>query len=405
MIRRLRRSFVTVTMLSAALVLVVLMGVVNLTNYAERISSDREILAYLVENGGRFPPTGGRGGEHGRSITAETPYETRFYTVLLNPEGQVIYADTAQVAAITREEAETTAQALYASGRDAGRTGIYRFAVIEYDGGDTQYVFLDCGRSIMAARAFLVNSMIVTAAGLLVLFFIARALSGRAVRPIVEGYEKQKSFITNAGHELKTPLAVIESSTEVVELEHGESQWTRAIHTQTKRLAALTEELVALARMDEGAARLTLEELDLSALAAETLEPYAMMAEQRGLPFETRLRPGLRVRADRAAAEKIITIMADNAVKYTTDGGAIRFTLSREAGRAVLRSENPAEGLSQGRQERFFDRFYRADDSRGGAPGYGLGLPLARSLAESMGGRMYAESPDGRRLVVTVRFG
>ncbi len=438
MIRRLKRSFVTVTMLSAALVLVILMGIVNLTNYIERTNSDREILSYLAENGGRFPvgkdidddhvssgepteenaseemdftatndPDGtpplwdGKGG-HRRGFTVETQYETRYFSVFLPVEGDP-FVDTSQIAAVTGEEAAALAQSLPAADGKVLRSGNYRYTTVTGEYG-VLYVFLDCTRSIGAVRTFLINSVVVTAGGLIVLFGLAWLFSGKAVRPIAESYEKQKSFITNAGHELKTPLAVIESSTEVIELENGESQWTQSIHGQVRRLTTLTQELIALARMDENS-DLALSEIDLSAVTEEALEPFAMLAEQKGFGFAAELQPGVRCRANREAVEKICAILADNAVKYTAPGGAIRFTLTQEGGHAVLREENPAEGLAPGSQERLFDRFYRADTSHNSAqPGYGLGLPLARSLSEAMGGKMKADSPDGKRLVVTVQL-
>jgi len=428
MIRKLRRSFVTITMLSAALVLVILMGIVNLTNAASRTNADNEILQFLVENGGRFPQDaklmpsmdasmdmpsgsdeirpqdfgGGKGGrDGGRRFTNETLYETRYYSVFIPANGGVPFADTSQIAALTAEEAAAIALALPETDGRSVRYGNYRYMTETGDAG-TLYVFLDCNRNITAVRSFLLNSVVVTAAGLVVLFFIARLLSGRAVRPIAESYEKQKSFITNAGHELKTPLAVIESSTEVIEIENGESQWTRSIHGQVERLTALTQELVELSRMDEGR-ELTLTDVDVSGTVSEALEPFEFMAEQRGLSFVTELEPGIRLRSDRASLEKVCGILADNAVKYASDGGEIRFTLRREGGRVVLRGENPAEGLSPGRQEKLFDRFYRGDASRSSdRPGYGLGLALARSLTEALGGRITADSPDGKRMVMTV---
>lgn len=433
MTRKLKKSFVTITMVSAALVLAILMGIVNLANYIERAKSDTEILQYLADNGGRFPqgradsPAASgeledsldseesagplpeemplRGGKNmGRHITAETPYETRYFSVLLDAEGQLLAVDTSQIAAVSGAEAAEAAQTLRSAGRTSGRFENYRYTAVETDQG-VLYIFLDCQKNIAAFRSFLLNSVIVTMAGLLVLFGVAWLLSGRAIRPVAESYEKQKSFITNAGHELKTPLAVIQSCAEVIELENGESQWTRSIHGQVERLSALTGELIALSRMDEGASQPELTELDVSEVVTRALEPFALVAEQKGLGFTADITPDIRLQSNAGALEKICAILADNAVKYASDGGEIRFFLGREGRHVILREENPAEELEAGKQEKLFDRFYRADASRSSdKPGYGLGLPLARSLAESLGGAVSAHSPDGKRLVCTVRL-
>ena len=405
MIHKLQKSFVRVTMVSAALVLVILMGIVNISNYVQRNGTDAELLQILADNNGRFPGDG-KGGKSGhRFITEETPYETRYFSVLLSEDGSFVWPDTTQIAAVAPEEAVSIAQSLLLAGKTSGYYKNYKFTVMTYDGGYVRYVFLDCSRNLFAVRQFFLNSLIVTAAGLAVLFGLAWALSKRAVRPIAESYEKQKAFITNAGHELKTPLAVIGSSTDVIELETGETQWTKSIHSQVERMTELTAQLIALARMDESSAQLVMEDLDLSAVTAEVLEPFAMLAERNGLSFSADIAPDIRLKANRDAVEKICAILADNAVKYTVPGGDIRFTLTREGGKAVLREENPAEGLAAGKQEKLFDRFYRADASRSSTqPGYGLGLPLARSLAEAMGGSLTAVSPDGKRLIFTAHF-
>lgn len=442
MIRRLKKSFVTVTMISAALVLVVLMGIVNLINSIDRARYDREILEYIAENGGSFPgddsswsgapefsediddgafsaepsreggaenvffpPQNGRAGWTWRrwDFTVETKYETRYFSVVLDASGALIRANTEQIAAVNQEEAVDIARTVRENGRSDGVYGNYRYTVKEGNDGESLYVFLDCTRSMTEVREFFRNSVIVTFGGLVVLFGLAWLLSGKAVRPMAESYEKQKSFITNAGHELKTPLAVIESSTEVIEIENGDSQWTQSIHGQVRRLSKLTEELVTLSRMDEGGAQLALSETDISQLTEECVEPFARMAEQKGLRFDLDIQPGILWKVNPDAMEKICAIMADNAVKYAA--GDILLSLSRDGGHVILREENPAEGLTAGKQEQLFDRFYRGDASRNGAqPGYGLGLPLARSLAEAMGGKMQAHSPDGRRLVITMQL-
>ena len=172
---------------------------------------------------------------------------------------------------MTGDEAAYLALSLPLSEGRVTRYETYRYTTVTDDAG-TLYVFLDCGRSIRAVRSFLINSVIVTAGGLMILFVIAWLLSGRAIRPIAESYEKQRSFITNAGHELKTPLAVIESSTEVIEIENGESRWTRSIHGQVERLARLTQELVELSRMDESASAPALADTDISGAVAEALD-------------------------------------------------------------------------------------------------------------------------------------
>ena len=405
MIRRLKRSFVRVTMLSAAAVLITLMSLVNVLNYIQQDRADHAILAVLAENNGHLP-VDGKGPKTGRfpNLSLQEMYGASYYTVSLDANGSLLFFDNALTPWVTQDAALSQARSLQSDGKTDGAYGDMKYTSV-VRGTDVMYIFLAWSQNMAAVRSFILNSILVTLLGLIVLFALAWLLSDRAVRPIAESYEKQKSFITNAGHELKTPLAVIESSADVIEIESGESKWTDSIHSQVRRLSALTQELVALARMDEDGHTLELEELDVSEITADALEPYATLAEQRGLCFTAQIAPGLRARAHRDSLVKLCGILADNAVKYASSGGEIRFTLSREGGHILLREENPAEGLTTGRQEKLFDRFYRGDESRSSAqPGYGLGLSLARSLAEAMGGSISAHSPDGERIVFTLRL-
>ena len=179
--------------------------------------------------------------------------------------------------------------------------------------------------------------------------------SGAAVRPMAESYEKQKKFITDAGHELKTPLTVIATCTEVIEAEQGESKWTKGITAQTERLSGLTRELVALARMDEGGTQPEREAFPMSETLAEILDPFSMIAERRGIAFSTDIQPDITYKGDKSLIAKLFSILADNAVKYTPEGGSIMFSLSRKGRRITLVSENTAEDIEKGPHHELFD--------------------------------------------------
>lgn len=404
MIKKLRRSFIRVTMLSAALVLILLMGLVNILNYAQRSSADQDILTFLAENGGRIPDGKDLRGKHGQPLPTDLLNEARYFSVTLSSEGWLLNFNNAQAPWIISDTAAEMARAVQLTGKTSGRYGDNQFTSIQFSYGVTYY-FLTWSQNMDAMHSFFVNSIIVTALGLVGLFFLAWALSGRAIRPIAESYEKQKSFITNAGHELKTPLAVIESCTEVLELENGENHWTESIHGQVARLSTLTADLIALSRMDEDSAKPALTELNISDVISDALDPYILLAQQNGLTLTADIEPAVTIRSNRDTLEKICGILADNAVKYTSNGSDIRFSLTREGGHICLHAENPASDLTPGKQEKLFDRFYRADESRSSqTPGYGLGLPLARSLAESIGAGISARSPDGKRIIFTVQF-
>ncbi|MBR3053934.1 MAG: HAMP domain-containing histidine kinase [Firmicutes bacterium] len=456
MIKRLRRRVIAITMLAVFVVLFVLMGVANLANYHLKDKNADELLEILAENGGRFPHQGpgggqgfpGMGGEpfddadndtddaaddtddaddaaddasgdaerdpfddmggydFGRrpGMSEETPFETRFFSVTLNSAGQVSSIDTGQIAAVTTEKATEMTRAAAESGKTTGYNGNYKYLRAAAPQGD-MYIFLDCTRDIESCRAFLRISTLVSLIGFCAIFILVVLLSPAMIRPIAESYEKQKRFITDAGHELKTPLAVIESCTEVVEMQNGESKWTAGIRDQVKRMTDLTGALVSLARMDEAGGALELSDVDLSAIIEETLKPFALVAEQQGKSLVSGISPGVTVKGSDAALRQLVSILADNAVKYSSEGAEIRFSLGTGGKHAVLTASNPAEGLKPGNREELFDRFYRGDSSRSSEKrGYGIGLSMARAICEACGGTISAQSPDGSELVIKASF-
>jgi len=443
MIKKLRIRVIAITMASVFIVLLVLMGIVNVANYVTRDRAADDLLEILAEHGGRFPGQGGMGGQgmpggpgqgmlppddeidyddlydmdviddldgdpfefSGRpGMSEETPYETRFFTVTLNDAGQVTSLDTGQIAAVTTEKATEMARDAAKSGKDSAYIGKYKYLLTETDLGD-MYIFLDCTRDLESCRSFLKISVLVSLIGFAAIFILVVLLSPVMIRPMVESYEKQKRFITDAGHELKTPLAVIESCTEVVEMQAGESKWTEGIRDQVKRLGDLTQNLVSLARMDESTGDVVLSEVDLSAIVEETLKPFVLVAEQQGRSLAADIAPSVRIKGSEALLKQLVSILADNAVKYSSEGGVIRFALGADRKHAVLTAVNPAEGLTPGSQEKFFDRFYRGDSSRSSEKrGYGIGLSMARAICETCGGSIEAESPDGKELMIKAKF-
>ena len=413
MIARLRRKFVLLSMSAVVLVLAVLMGIVNLSNYARVDAMAGEKLQLLSDNGGFFPgqaednpppkPEGEPSGRRHRPwYSKETPYETRYFTVELRESGALSSVNTGKIAAVSREDAISMARQVQESGRTSGYLGSYRYLVCQTDGG-AMYLFLDCTRDLESAGNFLRNSLLVSACGIAAVFLLVLLFSRRAVRPVAQSYERQKQFITNAGHEIKTPLTVINSCTQVLELEQGENKWTEGIHTQVERLTELTASLVALARMDEHGQTLNRQTLCLSDVVAEAFAPFELLAQQRGLTMERTLQPEVYSSGDRRLLTQLCTILADNAVKYSAPAGTICVMLEQKGKKLVLRVSNPAGNLPQGSLAVLFYRFYRADASRSSeTAGYGLGLSMAQSIVEAHGGRIEANRLGETTLEITV---
>ena len=446
------------TMTAVFIVLLVIMSFINAANF---ISTDRSInglLDMLEENGGTFAAFGkhgpgqgpgeqgqaqgqdqngeqgqaqnnkqgqgheGRGGKFqdddlGRNFSKETPYETRFFSVTLdNDTSEMTKIDTSRIAVVSQDVAIELAKNAESTGKTSDyikyENSRYKYRKVALT-DETMYVFVDATKRVDAALQFLLISLLVTLAGLILIAIFVYFLSPMMIRPITESYEKQKKFVTNAGHELKTPLAVIKSCNEVVEMEAGSSKWTESISDQVDRMSALIGHMVSLSKMDEAADSLVdlpKEELDFSELFEETLEPFKIMAEQNGLGFSYAIdsnATSLMLKANRAALVELLSILADNAIKYTAPGGDIRFRLQQRGGKVLLTEENPAEDLTPGNQGQLFDRFYRGDQSHTkdeAAGGYGIGLSLAQSIVHAHGGEISANSPDGKTIKFQVQL-
>lgn len=291
MIRRLRCTFVMVSVCSVAAVLFVILGVVNLMNYRQVVGDVDRILDILAENNGSFPERGvpeeeperdRRGAPPG--ISPETPYESRYFTVYFNEDEDVIRADVGRIAAV--DESEAAAYAEEVNKRPGNRGFLHNYRYVKTDeGGTPMVIFLDCGRSLAQVRGFLTVSASVAAAGTGAVFLLLILFSKRAVKPYVESYEKQKRFITDAGHEIKTPLTIIDADAEIIALETGENEWVEDIRKQIQRLKELTEDLIFLSKMEERRGDAECVEFPISEVALETARSFQSLAMLQGKTF------------------------------------------------------------------------------------------------------------------------
>lgn len=429
MIKKLRRRVVALTMIAVFVVLLLLMGIVNLANYIITDKSVDNLLDLLEENGGNFPMFGKHDGappmDHKDDMddfdgnmkpgmSKETPYETRYFSVTLDQDQNLVYMDTTRVAAVSTDQALELARSVSGKSKDSAYTSqskiVYKYRKVDLEDGNTMYIFLNASKEFHSAENVLLISTLVSLAGFIAIGILVIALSPTMIKPIAESYDKQKKFITNAGHELKTPLAVIKSCNEVAELEGGESKWTSAITEQVDRMSDLIGSLVSLAKMDEAqevSDQLPKESLNLSTLLEETLEPFKLVAQQKDLGFDYEIAsPNINIQGNKNALVELINILADNAIKYCSEKGNILFTLSQKGSKIILTEKNPADDLEPGNQNILFDRFYQGDLShnKDSGGGFGIGLSMAQSIVIAHGGTITAESPTGKEIIFTATF-
>lgn len=428
--RRLRRKFILVAMGAVTVVLTLIIAGINIVNYSHVCKMADARLDYILAGKGSIDwedesrTDSGNGGDtstgmvadgdragarvgHFEGMTAESPFDTRYFTVTL-VEGQVVDANTARIAAVGAKRAARIAMGLDSKGLTSGFSGNYRYTTTA-QGEKTTYVFVDCSRELASFHSFLNASVAISCIGWLAVLAIVTVASGAVIRPMVESYSKQKRFITDASHEIKTPLAVIDAANEVQEIESGESEWTQSIHEQVARLTALTERLVFLARMDEGSAGFTMASIDLSEAVDKAAAPFESVAVSRGKRLSMSVATGVRAHADAAAVTQVVELLLDNATRYASEGSVIELSLravSRGAGKgsAELVVSNAVDELPEGDLDRLFDRFYRADVSRSSKTGgSGVGLSVVRAIAEAHGGSATVSGHD-HQITFTVRL-
>ena len=404
MIRKLRVRFIAASMLSLLLVLSVILGILHATNYRGILADADSVLAILTDMSGVLPDMEEdfRWQEAGpRYRSPELPFEIRFFSALLNEDGEVLDMTTDKIYAVDEETVANYAKQAWKSAKNAGFIGAYRFARSEEEEG-SRMIFLDCGRNLAAFKSLLWNSVGISLAGMTAVLLLVTLLSGRMIRPVADSYEKQRRFITNAGHEIKTPITIIDADAELLGMELGENEWLYDIQQQTKRLNALTDDLIYLSKMEEQEKPQRIE-FPISDVVRETAESFQALARTESKALSIHVQPMLSFCGDAKSIRQLVSILLDNAIKYATGTGEILVTLEKQ-GRAIrFTVENQAEGISKETLSNMFERFYRAESARNsGFRGYGIGLSVASAIVSAHKGKISATMKDANTLRISV---
>ncbi len=404
MIRKRQIRFIVTSMSVLFVVLTTILVVLGISSYRNVVKDADRVLGILSENKGRFPMENDKYGHPlPPDMSPEIPYESRYFSTVLNAETEsVIYVETSRIIAINTTLAlEFTKNAL--EGDDSGFIENFRYKKYA-EGNILRITFLDCGRKLDAMRGFIFNSASVILVGYLVVFVLVMIFSQRIMQPMNESYEKQKRFITDAGHEIKTPLTIIQADVDVLEMEFGENEWLDDIKRQAKRLAALTNDLVYLARMEEAETKLQMVEFSLSDAVKDATMSFQAIAKSQGIHFNSQIQPMLSLKGNEQAIQQLVTILLDNAVKYCTKEGKVSLTLERQGKQAKFSVYNTTEHvIPKENLEVIFERFYRSDPSRNSETGgHGIGLSIAKAIVNAHSGKIQVKASDEHALEMIV---
>ena len=466
MIKTLRKKFIAIAMLSTALILFIIIGAINIANYINTNANLDARLELIAYNGGTFPDMNDDGnapaapdnstelpdasaadifqasddsaapdnstapddsaapdnsmvppapdsgshfddqyGRHG--IDKETPFETRYFSVLLYENGNVSTIDTGKIASVSTSEAGDYAASLYGKGKTKGFIDQYKYLSVSTTNtnGDDMvlYVFINCSKELMTIRTYALASIGISIIGLLVVFVLVCFFSKTVTKPMAESYEKQKRFITDASHEIKTPLTIFDANTEVLEMMEGENEWTVSIRKQIARLTALTEKLVFLSRMDEDSTRLEMLEFNISDAILDTAMPFETVAESKGKTLDISVAPDINYTGSETNIRQIVSLLLDNAIKYSSENGSIRLNFSTNGKLKTLSVWNTVDEIETGKLDYLFERFYRIDKSRNSKTGgFGIGLAVVQAIVQAHNGKVSAKSEDGKSIEFTI---
>ncbi len=421
MIKSLQKRFILTAMIAVTVLLVLLLGGVAAVNAWSGNQEQKQLLSSLVamevqdrpEGPPReeefrpdpgsaearpaedLPPAAGPEGRAPRGFLTVPPSENDrmravFFVVTVR-DGVPVSADVSRISTVREKEALACAASVLQRGSREGTLDSYLYAGADRAGGEAVYVFLDRTAQRNAMVRVTALAGLAGVAGWLLMLVLVVFLSRRAIRPIAENMERQRQFVTDAGHELKTPLSIIQANAEALELVSGETKYSRNIRAQATRLTELTGNLLTMARSEELLDHRSLLPLDLSALAEQSIASFAPSIEHKKVKLSSDLRNGVCVLGDRAQLTTLMSILIDNAVKYCPEGGSIAVSLAG-TDKVRLRMENDCAALPDCPAERLFDRFYRGDAARTQRTGgFGIGLSSARSIAKQHKGSLTAE--------------
>ena len=408
MIEKFRRKFIAYATASVFVLLLLIFGAINIVNFTVVASDADAVTQTLADEGGKFDeprgqpgqqqpgqfePGSGEMGPH----SPEMKMSARYFTVSVDAEGNaavVSFKFTEQT--VTPEGSMEWAKEIM-GGRSTGWTRTYYRYRIYFVDNLTYVSVIDFARELTPSYRVLWSSLVGSGIGILVSFLILIPVSKIFVKPLIASDKKQKRFISDASHELKTPLTIISANNEIIEAEQGESEATRMIDKQVGRLTSMVKNLNALAHIDESG--LTGKSpFDLAALCTDVVDNYRGTFEKKNIHFEVEIPAKLQFIGDEGSIRKLLSILLDNAQKYALT--TAEFHLYHNGERTAIKVINDAEGIEEGSLDRVFERFYRSDVARSsGIEGSGIGLSIAKEIVAKSGGRIRAKGENGMFII------
>ncbi|MGI6002630.1 MAG: sensor histidine kinase [Lachnospiraceae bacterium] len=400
-IKKLRKQIVSITFRSFLLVIVIILSVFYIVFLSSIRSNYNTMMDYIIENDGELPDDNIADNGSFLSEVRELRYTTRYFAVIFDEDRNVVEVIDDHIQEVNRQTAIDMSEKIIERSFDLIQyENGYFYKSAELDDGNTIVVVVDASLQMSTFRQIVWYTIFILIIGLVLTFIVVRHMSARAIRQEIENNTRQKQFITNASHELKTPLAVIRANTELIEMMNGESEWTQSTLRQVDRMNGLIQNLVMITRAQENEDRSGMMEINVSETVRKAAEQFRPLAEQDKKEFEFEIEDDVKMVALESSLQQLTMLLVDNAIKYCDDGGQIRISLRGISGgkKICLKVSNSYANEANIDCSKFFDRFYREDESHHNTEdkgGYGIGLSVAESICEQYGGSIDAQWKDG----------
>ncbi len=422
MFKRSRKKIILAIMGSLILLFAITLSVILLASYREIRQENMEMLKRHVELYYLENETGGpsdvppdtqpdarpdRPGASAPEPPGKPPLDQKpdyqlstFYSVAFGENDTVIAVDNGEKEVYSEEELIRIAKEILAGNNASGRSGSLSY-IAERRPDYTLVAFMDNTVSESGLNTLFRNVLIIGGAAILVMFFISLYLSGRIIRPLEENDQRQKQFISDASHELKTPVAVISTNAEMLSREIGDNEWLANIQYENERMGGLIRQLLDLSRAENAEAQT--EQVDFSRIAAGEALAFEMLAFEQGKTIQSDVEEGVQLTGNPTQLTQIVSVLLDNAIRHAA-GREISLTLKHQGHAALLTVTNDGDAIPPDKLKHLFDRFYRVDEARtDDGHHYGLGLSIAKAITEKHGGSITVSCRDGKiRFTVSI---
>ncbi len=397
-----RKKIVATVMAALLLFLIVTLGVIYGSSYYELNKQNTEMLqryadSYLPDQQAEERGEPAQPPENpGRPPRPDEPAFrlSTFYSVSFSENGQVLAVDNEKDDIYSESDLVGIAEKVLKEGQPSGQTDALLYRVVRRE-GYTLVAFMDNTVTDNSMQTLLRYTLIAGGIAIVVLFFLSVLLARRIVRPLEENDRRQKQFVSDAGHELKTPVAVIATNTELLSRQIGENEWLSNIRYENERMGALVTQLLDLSRAEN--AEIPTGPVDLSRLITGELLPFESVAFEKGFVIQSDIAENIHVEGNETQLRQLAAILLDNAIRHADGGNEIGLTLQKEHRFAVLTVINSAKEIPQEQLTHLFERFYRVDEVRNSEDKhYGLGLAIAKAIVDTHKGSIGAACKDGK---------